>query len=101
MKQIPIQQKYLFGLEKQFSELTNLFEQKKLPNKILLSGKKGTGKCTLAFHLINFILSKDEDHPYDLKNLTINETTKTFQLISNRTHPNFSLIDLLDEKKKY
>ena len=35
---------------------------KNLPNKILLSGQKGIGKSTLCYHLINYILSKDEDY---------------------------------------
>ena len=44
----------------------------KLPSKILLSGEKGIGKCTLAYHLINFVLSKDEEYSYDYKNCEIN-----------------------------
>jgi len=57
----PSTQINLFGLNNFFLELTNLFDQKKFPNKILLSGEKGSGKCTLAYHIINYILSKDED----------------------------------------
>ena len=52
--------------------LKNLYIQNKLPNQILLSGEKGVGKCTLAYHLINYILSADEDFSYDLKNFKIN-----------------------------
>ena len=37
--------------------LTDLYTNKKLPNKILLSGAKGIGKSTLAYHIVNFILS--------------------------------------------
>ena len=68
----PSTQINLFGLNNFFLELTNLFDQKKFPNKILLSGEKGSGKCTLAYHIINYILSKDEDFTYDKENFLIN-----------------------------
>ena len=51
------------------NELKNLYfyiKRNKLPNKILLKGRKGIGKCTLAYHLINFILSKNEDFAYNI-----------------------------------
>ena len=82
-----------------FLELTNLFDQKKFPNKILLSGEKGSGKCTLAYHIINYILSKDEDFTYDKENFLINEQNKSFKLIQNRSNPNFNLIDISEDKK--
>ena len=40
-----------------FNNNKNNINEKKFPNKILLSGQKGSGKCTMAYHLINFILS--------------------------------------------
>jgi len=43
-----------------FNNLCKLHLNNNLPNKILLSGEKGIGKATLAYHLINFVLSKDE-----------------------------------------
>ena len=70
-----------------------------MPNKILLSGKKGLGKSTLAHHIINYILSADEDNKYNQNKLTINENNKSYKLINNNSHPNFYLIDLLIEKK--
>ncbi len=95
----PITQKCLFGLDNQFNELTNLYKKNKLPTKILLSGPKGSGKCTLAYHLINFILSKDEELYYDLKNKVINENNISFRLINNKVHPNFYLLDTNPERK--
>ena len=95
----PITQKCLFGLDNQFNELTNLYKKNKLPTKILLSGPKGSGKCTLAYHLINFILSKDEEFYYDLKNKVINENNISFRLINNKVHPNFYLLDTNPERK--
>ena len=54
----------LYGLNLNFNEIVNLSNSNKLPNKILLSGPKGIGKCTMAYHLINFIFSKNEDEKY-------------------------------------
>ena len=95
----PSTQINLFGLNNFFLELTNLFDQKKFPNKILLSGEKGSGKCTLAYRIINYILSKDEDFAYDKENFLINEQNKSFKLIQNRSNPNFNLIDISEDKK--
>ena len=89
----------LYGLETQFQEFIRLYEKNKLPNKILLSGLKGTGKCTLAYHLINYVLSKGEEKSYDIDNLQINSANKSFKLIQNGTNPNFQLIDISPEKK--
>ena len=74
-------------------------KKKKIPNKILLSGKKGSGKSTLAYHLINYILSENEEHKYNLENFCINKNNKSYKLLQNNSHPNFYLIDLLTEKK--
>ena len=93
-------QNNLYGLEDEFYEFVKLYNNKKLPNKILLSGQKSIGKCTLAYHLINFILSQNEEFSYNLDNLTINQENKSFKLILNGSHPNFNLIDINSEKKK-
>lgn len=93
-------QNNLYGLEDEFYEFVKLYDNKKLPNKILLSGEKSIGKCTLAYHLINFILSQNEEFSYNLDNLTINQENKSFKLILNGSHPNFNLIDINSEKKK-
>ncbi|MEK9746456.1 MAG: AAA family ATPase [Pelagibacteraceae bacterium] len=95
----PSTQTNLYGLDNFFLELTNLFDQKKFPNKILLSGEKGSGKCTLAYHLINYILSSNEDFSYDKNKFLINEENKSYKLIQNKSNPNFKLIDISDDKK--
>ena len=95
----PIQQLNLYGLQKNLDELINLYKIDKLPNKIMLSGRKGIGKCTLAYHLINFILSENEDFSYNLERYSINKENKSFKLIQNKIHPNFYLIDIIEEKK--
>ena len=89
----------LFGMNVFFNEITNLYNSKKMPTKILLSGKKGLGKSTLAYHIVNYILSENEEYKYDLTKFTINRENKSFKLVQNNTHPNFYLIDLLYDKK--
>ena len=88
----------LYGMANYLNEITSLYNKKKMPTKILLSGKKGLGKSTLAYHIINYILSNNEDLKYDLNSLKINKENKSFKLLQNNSHPNFYLIDLLNEK---
>ena len=95
----PLNQTNLYGLENNLIELIKLYKKNKLPNKILFSGQKGIGKSTLAYHLINFILSENEDFSYDLENFAINENNKSFKLIKNSTSQNFFLVDINDDKK--
>ena len=95
----PSNQLSLFGHDNVLQTFVNLYLDKRLPNKILLSGEKGIGKSTLAYHLVNFILSTDEDHSYDVKNFRINPENKSFKLIINKSNPNFISIDVIDDKK--
>ena len=95
----PNSQINLYGLQDNLLVFAKLFDQKRLPSKILLTGQKGIGKCTLAYHLINFVLSKDEEMPYDLVEFKINLDNRSFKLIQNGSCPNFSLIDINLDKK--
>ncbi|MDC1126462.1 AAA family ATPase, partial [Candidatus Pelagibacter sp.] len=67
--------------------------------KILLSGEKGIGKSTLAYHIINQILSSDEDLSYDSENFRINSDNRSFKLVTNKSNPNFISIDVDEDKK--
>ena len=89
----------LHALEDFFAEFTKLYNDKKMPNKILLSGKRGVGKSTLAYHVVNYALSLNEEYKYDISKFCINKNNRSFKLIQNNSHPNFYLIDLIDEKK--
>ena len=95
----PVSQLFLYGHHSEFNNFINLYKKKKLPNKILLSGEKGIGKSTLGYHIINYILSIDEDDSYDVKNFIINPDNKSFKLILNKSNPNFILIDIEEDKK--
>ena len=95
----PINQTKLFGLGKFINELIRLYEGDNLPNKILLSGQKGQGKSTLAYHFVNYVLSKNEKFAYDLKSFEINHENQSFKTILNKSNINFHLLDINYEKK--
>ncbi len=63
----------LFGLENKLDFLIKLYNSKKLPRVLMISGKKGIGKFTLINHFLNYIYDKDH---YDLKNKSINNQTQ-------------------------
>ena len=89
----------LFGLDSKIKELFSLYDNNKLPNKIILSGLKGIGKCTMAYHFINYVLSLDEEYAYDKYNFKIDTNNKSYKLINNHISPNFYLLDVLQDKK--
>ena len=99
MQLAPSQNTKLHGMKNFFNEIIHLNNVEKMPTKILLSGKKGIGKSTLAYHLINYILSTNEEFKYDFNNFIINENNRSYKLLQNNSHPNFYLIDLLNDKK--
>ena len=95
----PFNQINLFGLNKFINEFISLDIKNTLPNKILLSGQKGIGKATLAYHFINYVLSKNENYKYNLKSYEIHPENRSFKTILNKSNPNFYLIDISSEKK--
>ena len=99
MNLVSSNQTILLGHKKEFMSLVNLYSNNNFPNKILFSGEKGIGKSTLAYHLVNYILSLDEDNPYNLDKLEINIDNKSFKLTQNKSNPNFTLIDVTEDKK--
>ena len=94
----PLNQTKLFGFQNEFNELKKSFDNNNLPSKILLYGKKGIGKNTFAFHLINYALSKNEDENYDFLEKKISSNNKSFKLMSKQAHPNCHIIDLKENK---
>ena len=89
----------LLNFDNSFLNIVNMYNKKKLPNKILFSGPKGIGKATLAYHLTNYVFSQNEEHPYNLNKFKINNLNRSYKLILNNSHPNFHLIDVLSDKK--
>ena len=99
MKLSPINQIELYGFENYFYEFIRLIEENRLPNKILLSGQKGLGKATFSYHLINYVLSSNEEFKYDNKNFVIHPENHSFKTVVNKSNPNFILIDVDKDKK--
>lgn len=85
----PINQLSLYGYDRYFDLFKNLFKKEKLPNCILLSGQKGIGKSTFAYHFTNWLLSAGEKFEYSLKNYKIHDNNYSYNQIINDTHSNF------------
>ena len=92
----------LYGYEDYFASFVDLYKKNKLPNTILLSGPKGLGKATFAYHFINYILSYNEFNKYSVDNMTIHPENNSYKSLCNNINPNFSLLenDTLDENIK-
>ena len=95
----PREQTNLFGYSKEFNNIINIYNSGKLPNKIIFSGKKGIGKSTFAFHLINYINSINETDSYNLQDLKIINTNRSFKLQLQNIHPNIHYIGIKKGKK--
>ena len=89
----PINQLTLYGYKHYFTLFSQLYNNNKLPNTILLSGPKGLGKATFAYHFINYLLSIDELNKYSLETNLINSDNKSYKNLCNFTHSNFFLIE--------
>ena len=89
----PKDQLNLYGYKVYFDSFIKTFKSNKLPNVMLLSGPKGSGKATFSYHFINYILSKNEKEKYSVENFEINSINSSFKMIQNFTHPNFFLIE--------
>ena len=95
----PSNQTKLYGLEKYFDELVRMYNQNIYPNKILLSGQKGIGKATMAYHFINYVLTISEDNQYNTKDYNINVDSPEFKTIRNKSNTNLITIDVNPDKK--
>ncbi len=95
----PSAQTKLYEYSDLFSLLIRLQNDSRLPNKFIISGKKGIGKSTFAYHFVNYLFSKDEENKYNLRNFEINKNNRSYNLVKKKTHPNFLLIDIIENKK--
>ena len=78
----PSKQEKLFFYKKKFNYFIELYEKKLLPNRIILNGQAGIGKCTFAYHLINYLLSEQITNSEYLKNFSLDTDGKNYKLIS-------------------
>ena len=93
-----INQLDLYGYEYYFNFFDKLFQKNKLPHSILLSGSKGLGKATFAYHFINFLLSQGEENKYIKEKFSINPNNSSYKFATNSTHSNLFILDALDEE---
>ena len=89
----------LIGHDYLFKHLTELHQNNILPNRILLNGDRGIGKFLFSNHLVNYILSENEEYKYNLKNLEINIQNRSYLLFKNNFHPNVFIISKKNDKK--
>ncbi len=88
----PQRQLILFGYKEYFNSFIQFIYKKKIPNSILLTGLKGSGKSTFIYHIINYLLSMNEKNMYSSNNLTIHKDNLSFKLLNDNIHPNFYLV---------
>ncbi len=98
MNLTPVTNTNLFGYNKFLNNLIEIYKNNSLPKKIIFSGNSGIGKCTLAYHLTNYIFSLNEKDKYNVDENIIFKSNYSFNLVSNNTHPNFFLISSDDGK---
>ena len=68
----PKNSKTLFGLDKEFNFISNLYLKKNLPKILMLSGNKGVGKATLINHFLHSIF---DEQSYDKNNLIFQDNS--------------------------
>ena len=83
----------LFGYNELFNSLITLYKENKLPNVMLLSGPKGLGKSTFAYHFINYLLSLKEENKYFVESFKIDSNNLSFKLTQKNIHPNLFLLE--------
>ena len=82
----PKAQLSLYGYENYFNSFIKLYKKNTLPNTMLLTGPKGLGKSTFAYHFINYLLTYDENNKYSVENFKIDKNNSTYKLIQNNTY---------------
>ena len=85
-------QRFLYGHDDLFKNLTSLFDKQKLPNKIIFNGSDGVGKATFIYHLIKMypLHSKILIYLYLLINLELNYRIMIF--IAFKIHIKYKLV---------
>jgi DNA polymerase-3 subunit delta' len=94
----PLNSTKLVLLDRYFNEMTELYNSKKLPKALLLSGKKGIGKFTLVLHFLNYIFTKNEKETYDIKNKKINTKSLFYSQLLNQTNQDIIFVKAEENK---
>ena len=80
----------LFGFDKDFSLLSNLYLKQNLPNILMFSGNKGSGKFTFINHFLFSVFDLDN---YDVKSKTLNQNSNLLIHLRNNVFPNIMYIN--------
>ena len=75
----------LFGLDKNFEFISKLYSKQNLPQVLMLTGNKGSGKSTLINHFLHSIFDTKN---YDKNNLIILENSFLLKQLQNNIFPN-------------
>jgi len=94
----PLNSTQLISMNEDFTEMVDLFNLKKFPKVLLLNGKKGVGKFTLIFHLLNYIFTQNEKNSYDLKTKSINIKSSFYNQLLARTNQDVLFIKAEENK---
>lgn len=85
----------LFGLNKEFLFLSNLYKKNKLPKILLFTGNKGTGKSTLIKH---FLYSIFDEKNYSKENLKLIHKSSFYKQFKNDIFTNIIIVKGSDFK---
>jgi len=85
----------LFDLKENFKFMSELYSKKKLPNILMFTGDKGSGKCTLINHFLYSIFDIDN---YDPKTFSISENSSFLKQFQNNIFSNIIYINGADYK---
>jgi DNA polymerase III subunit delta' len=87
----------LFGFKDECKDFLNSFNSSRLHHAWLISGTKGIGKATFAYHLAKFLLSNPNKGS---DNLAFNSDSPTTRKIENSSHPDLLVLESDNDDNK-
>ena len=94
----PLNSTKLIFMDRFFNEMIELYNSNKFPKVLLLNGKKGVGKFTLVLHFLNYIFTKNEIKPYNLKDKIINTESFFYNQLLSQTNQDVLFIKAEENK---
>ena len=85
------QNSHLIGHEKEEQIFLRAYNSKSLHHGWLITGDEGIGKATLAYKIARFLLTASPDKQYDT--LDISPTNPVFGQVSQKSHPDFRVLE--------
>ncbi len=90
----------IVAYEAQQELLLRMVNEKRLPHAILLAGKKGIGKATLAYRLARFLLSQEDNagaslfgDPLPVESLQVSAIHPVFRRVVSGGHPDLLVLE--------